>query len=450
MAGPVSVGGGAAGVKAFGRLVDPRLGLLRRLALEPLPPHLPPGLCQARAEIADSRAFSPWTSDAAAAGLAWWNAEAARAAAVGEAVERYCGNVVPTGLRRASYAELAAGGGAALDPADLALYAPEQYRRRGFPFVPFTRDLQVLWTTGFDLATGDSVAVPASWVWTSWSTGPAAGEPKTHGTIYAGIAAGPSREEAERSALAELVERDAVHLAWTAGVPLPRLTPPAWMEPLLTAARGAVTAELYLFPNAFGLPVVGALLRDREAGVVTLGQACRTTPVDAALKAVAEAAQLNLVARALADPQTGLADRLAAVPGAALHPWRADRGYAALYGPLWRGARDLLCHLQLHLDPALHKPLADRLATGGTRPLADLPAAGPETRETYLTRLHARGFRAVSVDVTTSDVAPTGLRVVRVVVPGLYANAPAAFPYLGGRRLAEAGGVRCTLPPPYA
>ena len=38
----------------------------------------------------------------------------------------------------------------------------------------------------------------------------------------------------------------------------------------------------------------------------------------------------------------------------------------------------------------------------------------------------ARGIRAVAVDVTTSEVADSGIRVVRVVAPGLYSNAPAA------------------------
>ena len=58
-------------------------------------------------------------------------------------------------------------------------------------------------------------------------------------------------------------------------------------------------------------------------------------------------------------------------------------------------------------------------------------------RHVYLRRLETQGLEAYSVDVTTPDVASVGLSVVRVVVPGLYGNAPAAFPPLGGRRLYE-------------
>ena len=41
------------------------------------------------------------------------------------------------------------------------------------------------------------------------------------------------------------------------------------------------------------------------------------------------------------------------------------------------------------------------------------------------------------VDVTTADVARTGYRVVRVVVPGLIPNWPAGFPFLGKRRVQD-------------
>jgi ribosomal protein S12 methylthiotransferase accessory factor len=53
----------------------------------------------------------------------------------------------------------------------------------------------------------------------------------------------------------------------------------------------------------------------------------------------------------------------------------------------------------------------------------------------YVEMLAAKGLRALTVDLTTSDIRATGLRVARVLVPGFYSNAPAAFPLLGGNRL---------------
>jgi ribosomal protein S12 methylthiotransferase accessory factor YcaO len=57
--------------------------------------------------------------------------------------------------------------------------------------------------------TGDAVFVPASLVYVAR---PEAEEPATNTVIYPGIAAGTSPEAAERAALEELIERNAVTL----------------------------------------------------------------------------------------------------------------------------------------------------------------------------------------------------------------------------------------------
>ncbi|MEJ8646145.1 YcaO-like family protein [Streptomyces sp. MS1.HAVA.3] len=77
--------------------------------------------------------FARWAVDAATAGAALGDHERARIAALGEAVERFCGNVVPDTLPIASHAELARAGRAAVDPREFALYSRAQYARRGFP-----------------------------------------------------------------------------------------------------------------------------------------------------------------------------------------------------------------------------------------------------------------------------------------------------------------------------
>lgn len=438
-------------LSAFSSLIDPRLGLIRGVEPLPLHPNLPAGLRAARASIADSRAYSPWASDAASAGFAWWDEEAAFAAAAGEAVERTCGNLIPPGLRRASWSELAAAGEAAVDPESLALFSAGQHAQRGFPFVRFTRDLPVLWAEGRDLVTGGRVLVPASLTWVTFFTGePTRAEPRTHFTNYAGIAAGPTPEAAELSALEEVLERDAVTLGWISGAPLPRLVPPRSMAPLLAGARGTLDTRLYLFPSAAGAPVVGALMWDRETGRLGMGTACRADPARAAWKAVAEAAQIQEICRALDDPEDSGRRRATEVPGAAVKPWRADRAYRRDYRADWRDVRDLLCQLQLYLDPEMRAPLEERLAGGPEIPLADVPALAGG-RDEIVRRLAARGCAPVAVDLTTPDVARAGLAVARVVAPGLYGNTPAAFPYLGGDRLAAAleGRKPCLLPLPY-
>lgn len=440
----------------FAPLVDERFGLIRRLRALPRRDDLPPALCRAQAEVCDSTLFSPWHSDDRAAGFAWASPAAARAAAAGEAVERYCGNLVPAGLRRASFEELDQAGEAALDPARLALFSDAQYATRGFPFVPFTRQLPILWTRGYSLVDGTPVWVPASLVWVTFFTGgPTRAEPKTHATPYAGIAAGPNRPWAETAALLELLERDATGLAWHGGDHLPEVEVPPRLRAQVETPTLRIT--FHLFPSTFGVPVLGALAHDAARDLLALGIAARADASAAALKAAAEALQLIVTNRILDDPQSPYMRQVAAgAPGLGVKPWRRDRAYRRLYHDDWRDVWDLLCHLQLYHDPAMRAPLAERLSGGGTLHLRDVPSFGAEDatglRHELIHLLAERGHGPVAVDVTTPDVASAGLAVVRVVAPGLYGNAPAAFPYLGGPRLepARAAGELCRLPLPYA
>jgi ribosomal protein S12 methylthiotransferase accessory factor len=56
----------------------------------------------------------------------------------------------------------------------------------------------------------------------------------------------------------------------------------------------------------------------------------------------------------------------------------------------------------------------------------------------YRRIVEARGYEILYTDVTTPDVALTGISVVRVTIPGLVPNFPAAFPFLGRRRIQQA------------
>ena len=175
-------------------MVDARSGIVQRIEPHPVHEHLPRCLKLFASVIADTTCFGPWRADSSGMGCSFSDEDAAIGAAIGEAAERYCGNLVPSGLTVASHDDLVARGCPAIDPRDLALYSFEQFSARGFPFVPFTPDLEVRWVRGRDVLRGGPVWVPASLVWTTYFEGePTRAEPRTNGTLYAGIAAGPDR-----------------------------------------------------------------------------------------------------------------------------------------------------------------------------------------------------------------------------------------------------------------
>ncbi len=437
-------------------LVDSRLGVITQVVRYRPSPRMPRSWVGWSARAGDTRAFAAWAGERYGFGASLGDHDRARRAAVGEVVERYCGNAVPEELEIASYADLTAAGRDALDPAAFALYSDRQYNARGFPFARFTHDLPVAWVPGRDLHTGKPVLAPASMVYLNYFRGTHASEPATHAMLYAGIATGENRDHAERFALEELFERDANTIWWASGT-----SPQSVIDAADLLARydmspddgAGRTIALLRIPGEFDVPVLAAFITESEQGLISYGTACRADPREAAKKALVEAfAMLELTAE-LADADSTHWRALARgeIPVHAYRPYRSDRCYAEDFRPDYHDLVDLPAVAQLYLDPRMQGKPLDRLRDR-TRPvlLGDIPAVqASRARRHYLDILAKRNLRAVSVDVTTSDVRAAGLAVVRVIVPGLYCNPPAAFRYLGGGRLytvpAELGWVTETL-----
>ncbi|MFJ4783720.1 YcaO-like family protein [Streptomyces sp. NPDC088794] len=438
-------------------LTDPRTGIVLRLARPPIPEHFPAGFQLIASRLSDTTRFCPWPADSAGAGYAFADPDAALGAALGEAAERYCGNLVPDRLIRASYEELRGRGLRAIDPDSLALYGPEQYADPLFPLTPFTRDLVVEWTEGTDLADGGPVLVPASLVWVSYVSADVEPRgPRTNPVIQAGLAAGATYEDACLGALCEVVERDAMTIAWHGRAGLRAVRPPDWLDHLARGPRDRLNTRFLTFGRPFGLSVTGALVHDTVTGYLTLGVAARADEEAGLLKAYGEALQLQLFTADYDDP-TGPYMRAAADPRSPLKPWRParDYGFGDAYRTDLRDVVDYGCHLQLHLDPRIQDAFEQELELALKEGALTDPEAGPEpaavSLDALVSRIGTAGHQVVAVDVTTPDVRAAGLHVVRVVVPGLYSNTAAGLPFLGGTRLAAALGEapRRVLPLPH-
>lgn len=438
-------------VSPLARLVDERTGVLTGVPeIDNWDPVLPT-MTVWSGQVSDVAKILSWPADRVSMGMALNDPEQAWHAAVGEAIERYCGNFVPDDLVETCYAQLVRDGVTAMDPTTLALHAEGQYAEPGFPFVPFTCDLPTRWATGRELRSGRSTAVPASLVWVNYHLTLPPGQPTTNFVNLAGLAAGPDRRQAEVAALEEVIERDATTIWWHSGMPArPVRLDPATLADGLAAGddlgagwlasvlHPAVCFRVVAIPTTFDVSVVGVLLHDCELGVYGLGLAARPDPLAAARKALLESVALRAYALGLLDDEGDIWDlaRRGLFDGSPLKPYRADRCYRAAYRPDWRDVTDLACHAQLWLDPAMVEflgPLVD--ADASPIDLAALPTVAGDPWSGYLHRFTGRGLDPVSVDVTTPDVAAVGASVVRVVVPGTYVNTAAAFPLLGGTRL---------------
>lgn len=244
--------------------------------------------------------------------------------------------------------------------------------------------------TGVELATGRPMLVPRPLVF-GWSGGLRAAVP-----VSEGCAAGPTSDDAARSALFELIERHVVAHWWHGGRPARRL-PPALMAAAIGRLRpGAGTPwprqGFALELDAGGLPlaVVAAASVSPIHGLVALGFAARPGRA-----AALEAAVLEMIQSEIANDLLFLRLRRA---GAAPDPVDQERLAA-----------------KQALRPEALLATVDGDAT-------DNGADGPDSLPGLLAALARRNIAIFRVDLT----GRAGIPVVKLLSPDLQSSSSAA------------------------
>ncbi len=424
---------------AISELIDARTGIVHHVVRDPPDPNLPGGWLSYSAHVGGHPVVLPWVVDRQGFGGSLGRPEVARGAAIGEAAERYAGNARALPRRHACRRDLEAASEPVAPRNLLPGFSAEQLAAPGFPFSAPHDDLTVDWVKGRWIDDESPVWVPAAAVYLNYHRDPAVHEAPVAPQVYAGIAAGRSRLEAEGAALAEVVERDAVTLWWARGLPS---AAPAGVQQVLARVldREASTRDIVLhqLPCEVGVPVCGAFVEDHRRRLVAFGTAARPTVTEAAEKALVEALGLLLLTKEVATAGSGLWRSVQAglIPATTFFAFRKDRRYRQDAGPNWERLTDLPGLIQLYLDPSMQGRPLDRLRDPVASP-GDLPGDLPDEdrRAAMHGAITAHGYRAISVDLTTPDIAAGGLTVVRVLVPGLYGNPPAAYLPLGTGRL---------------
>ncbi|MFD9076777.1 YcaO-like family protein, partial [Streptomyces lasiicapitis] len=341
--------------------------------------------------------------------------------------------------RRGSWAD---DPGARVHPGAWTPFAPEQFAEPGFPFRPLTEDSELRWYPGEDLHTGDGV----------WLPGPAVCFPylrakAEHGMLPAvttGLAFGFGTRNATRSALWEVIERDALVLAWHWQLPVRRIDTDAGLGRQLSDAAeldDRYTVDAFDITSDLGIPVCLVILRVRDAAgpLLAVGSACRGS-LDAALrKALLEALQGVPYVRHLCATQADwsfggdFAEVRSFEHGAAFYSLFPDQLDAYL------AARPEF--LNVRGDSVTVEELPDATT--------DLDTAPPGLDAT-LAALHRRGHRAYAADMSLDVLRAAGCVVRRVVVPGLYSLEGAhRFRNLDPARARAAGTLTGDVPDPH-
>ena len=346
----------------------------------------------------------------------------ARAAAIGEILERYSASHVPPGTVVATATELRG----APDPASFSLFAPEQYAAAGFPYVPFERETLLSWVPALTLPDRRPTWLPAQLALLAGEVAP--GERRIAQATSSGLACGPSFEAAALSGLYEVLERDAFMLTWSNRLALPLIAwedepglAPIGRRMLGNARVSLVTIDAGCF---WGAPTVVAVVRGRpgDGAALAVGAATCATVEQAWAKAVAEACCVRIWLRHMRRHE----------------PWPAPLAAADVH--------DFPDHVRFHADDGNARSAAFLWSsTKLTRVAAHEPICGSSVQselDELCRRVAAAGHRVLAADVTAPDIAAGRLRVVRVAVPGLVAlDADHRARHLGGVRILEAAAA---------
>ncbi len=322
----------------------------------------------------------------------------ARASALSEAIERYCGTWQGDEPRvAASFGDL---GAQAIHPKRCLLYSATQYRRRDqwnrdrsleqrVP-VPFDPGERTDWTPVWSLTERRHKYLPSMYLYYGYPVDP------SRAFCWAdsnGCAAGNSREEAILQGFLELVERDSVALWWYNRVQRPGLDLAGLSGSYcdtLRAYYASLARELWILDitSDLSIPCFVAVSRRLRPGPeqILLGFGAHFDARLAAMRALTEMNQMLALVRTAEPCGRGL--------GQTLDAWLAEARIAT--------------HLYLHVGPLPPTRLTDfpRIVH---RDLRD------DTR--WCQRVvEQRGMELLVLDQTRPDI---NAAVVRVIVPGL-------------------------------
>lgn len=320
-------------------------------------------------------------------------------AAVGEALERYAsaGMYDPTSLVQAPYEEVA---DRAMDPRAPQLYTEDEVQRAP-GCEPYRPGAPFRWARATDLATGETVLVPAQYCWLQYN--PLPGEPRLKSETGNGWAVHGTVEEAIMKGIDEILERDSFVVAWYNGLQMPRVdldtvTHPQSRELLEIFDRLGATVHVLDTTTDLGYPTFTAVaLHDDPAY-----------------------APLTLCFGAGLDPEQGILRALDECLGSYLvNSQRVRTGEPV---PGRDEIETLLDHFRHYLDPDHVEEISWFWSSDEQVAVDEMPSrpCGVDVKEdieTAVELLDDHGIQLLALDTTPEDLRQAGFRSTKVFSP---------------------------------
>ena len=414
-------------LNAIPGLIDPAHGPI--LALQPrLAGPGDPGFAHVHAWAGSTlqRRGRPSCLRAGGSALTW---PQALVKAVGESVERYSVLHWEPRVHLAQASAL----DAQIDMRSYDLFHSEQRAAPGFAFSSADEHARMSWVEAFSLTHGKASFVPATLAHLYHQA-------QTEADRFdlcpvSGYACGNTLEEALLGALCEVIERDALMIAWYQRLAVPSLDLASMAsgevrDAVQRYARSPVRLYCANLTTDIGIPAVLVMMTSQHPGWPAA--------------AVATAADMS-VERAVVKALCELSAGHWLVRGRGRRP----RSMLEVQEPedhgLFYAAPSALHHLDRFLRPRSSLRAAQLAAAPATDDVKVL-------LDEAVRRLAARGLETLAVELSAPEVAAQGLHVVKVIVPGLQPlDFGATTKHLGGSRLYSAPhamGYRCAASGP--
>ncbi len=345
--------------------------------------------------------------------------EAAWTSCLGEAVERYsggCWDPEEVVLCRRRDLECRS-----VDPSALVLYRPEQYPQ--LPYAAYSEETELRWVRGRSLIWGDDVWLPAISVFMEYQVH--SQQEFLFPVSSNGLAGGPTLAAAVLAAIYEVLERDALLIAWLNRLPGRRHDAATHPDPevrqlALAYRRRGVELALLALPTDHPVAVfLGVAFQRGGYGgpFATIGAGANLDPAAAARTAALEVGQVRPAFRERCRTNTARIAELVANP---------------------ETTRTLEDHALLYADPSMAFAFDFLDGERAEWPEGRAPSSPAAALSAVLDHFRSVGQDVLYVNLTPRDLEPLGLFTVRALLPGFQ---PIWFGRgerrLGGRRLFE-------------
>ena len=332
----------------------------------------------------------------------------------GEIAERYCSSFIQANeIIEGSFNELKRNYDF-LDPEGIFLFSENQYKKNDFPFKKFNRDSVIEWTSAYSHKLQKDVYIPAFLTYLPYDNYEKGG--CYYPSSSTGLSCAPSLEEAISKGLLEIIERDAFTIFW-----LNQLSPPKigldndkFKELKRKFRFSNIDYSIFDITSDFDIPVVAAFSFSNSSFgyVASLGLSCSLTYHKAIKKALVENAQgrVAVAFHRKNDPEK---------------KYRSD----------FKDVLNFEDHSYLYsTDESLKKKL-DFLDKSKVIQEPEEKAKKVSLKE-LIEKFTEKDLDVFVKELTTSDINDVGLKVVRVIVPGMvYLHGMHPFPFLGSPRI---------------